>query len=224
MKRIIRRIWRSLSGKKLVLVAASLLFMGCASKSPPVEFYTLDPLPRTQATAEPTSAAPAIRIGVGPVRFPESLDRPQIVTRTAPNRLKVDEFHRWASSLRVNFSRVLTENVSILLKSNRVAAFPWPDYFEPTLQVIMEVQDFVATPGQDIVLSARWAIAEPNRRSAMSVRQTLIRNPLASDDYAAQVAAQSAAVQTLSRQIVEELQRVKRELKAPETKDSTSRR
>jgi uncharacterized lipoprotein YmbA len=198
----------------LVLVAASLLFIGCASKSPPVAYYTLDPLPRTQAAAELTSAASATRIGVGPIRFPESLDRPQIVTRSAPHRLKVDEFHRWASSLSVNFSRVLTENISILMRTNRVAAFPWPDYFEPTLQVIMEVQEFVATPGQAVVLSARWAIAEPNRRSALAVRQSTIRNPLASADYAAQVAAQSAAVQTLSRQIVEELQRVKRERKA----------
>ncbi len=213
MKRIIRRIRRPLSGNMLTLFATSLLFMGCASKSPPVEFYTLDPLPRTQATAELKSATQVTRIGVGPIRFPEYLDRPQIVTRTAANRLKVDEFHRWASSLSVNFSRVLTENVSILMRTNRVAAFPWPDYFEPTVQVIVEVQNFVATPGQGVVLSARWAIAEPNRRSALSVRQSLIRQALAGSDYTAQVAAQSAAVQALSRQIVDELQKVKRELK-----------
>ncbi len=212
MKRIIRRIWWSLSGKLLTVSAAILLFAGCASKSPPVEFFTLDPLPRTQTAAELESAIQVTKIGVGPTRFPEYLDRPQIVTRTAANRLKVDEFHRWASSLSVNFSRVLTENVSILMRTNRVAAFPWPDYFEPTVQVIVEVQDFVATPGQDVVLSARWAIAEPNRRSALTVRQSLIRQPLAGSDYTAQVAAQSAAVQVLSRQIVEELQKVKREL------------
>ncbi len=216
MKRIIRRIWRSLSGKILTVSAAILLFAGCASKTPPVEFYTLDPLPRTRATADIESATQVTRIGVGPIRFPEYLDRPQIVTRTAANRLKVDEFHRWASSLSVNFSRVLTENVSILMRTNRVAAFPWPDYFKPTVQVILEVQDFVATPGQDVVLSARWAIAEPNRRSTLSVRQSLIRQPLAGSDYTAQVAAQSAAVQALSRQIVDELQRVKREPRTTE--------
>jgi hypothetical protein len=200
---------RSLSGKLLLVFTASLFYMGCASKSPPVEYYTLDSLPRAQATAGLASVAQAHRIGVGPVRFPEALDRPQIVTRTGPNRLAVDEFYRWASSLSVNFSRVLTENISILLRTNQVAAFPWPDYFEPTLQVIMGVQDFVVTPGEGVVLSARWAIAEPNRRSALSVRQSLIRQPLTATDYAAQVAAQSAAVETLSRQIVEELQRVK---------------
>lgn len=203
---------RSVSGKMVLVFSASLLFMGCATKSPPVEFYTLNSLPRPQATAELTSVDHAHAIGVGPVRFPEALDRPQIVTRTGPNQLNVDEFHRWGSSLSVSFSRVLAENLSILLRTNHVAAFPWPEYFEPTLQVIMDVQDFVATPGQDMVLSARWAIAKPNGRSVLSVRQSVIKKPLAATDFETQVAVQSAALETLSHEIVEELKRLSKEL------------
>ena len=206
---------RSISATRVLVFSASLLFMGCATQSPPVEFYHLSSLPRPQATSELTTTDQAPKIGIGPVRFPEFLDRPQIVTRTGPNRLNVDEFHRWGSPLRVHFSRVLTENISILLGSHRVAAFPWPAYFEPTLRVIMDVQDFVAISGEGVVLKARWAIVESNRRSALSVRQSVIQKPLVTDDFEAQVAVYSDVLETLSREIAEELKRFKKDRKDP---------
>ncbi len=205
---------KSIGGKRILVILVNLFILGCVTQSPPVEFYKLSSLPRPQATAEPTNLDQALAIGVGPVRFPEYLDRPQIVTRTGPNRLNVDEFHRWGSSLRAHFSRALTENISILLRTNRVAAFPWPTYFEPTLHIIMDVQDFVATPEEGVVLSARWAIVEPNRKSALSVRQSVISKPLVSNDFEAQVAVQSDALETLSREIVEELKKLGKETKS----------
>jgi len=43
-------------------------------------------------------------IGLGPIRLPELLDRPQIVIRTGSNRLQLAEDRRWAESLAENIS------------------------------------------------------------------------------------------------------------------------
>ena len=42
---------------------------------------------------------PGVIIGVGPVKFPEYLDRPQMVTKNKEGILKFDEFNRWGESL-----------------------------------------------------------------------------------------------------------------------------
>ncbi len=93
----------------MVLFIAVLL-AGCRSSAPQIEFYTLNSLSPETEKANPTDAALNIAVGVGPVEIPQALDRPQIVTRTGPNKITLDEFHRWASPLREDFARVLAEN------------------------------------------------------------------------------------------------------------------
>jgi uncharacterized lipoprotein YmbA len=98
-----------------------LITVGCGTTDP-ARFYTLSPLaiPGTEAEA----AGQGVAIGVGPIKLPEHLDRPQIVTRTSRNELKLAEFDRWAGSLADDFSRVLAENLSILLSTDRVSVYP----------------------------------------------------------------------------------------------------
>ena len=84
------------------LLGAAVLLLGACASSPPSSFYLLTPM----------SAAPAVRgsgpiVGVGPVRLADYLDRPQIVSRAAPNRLQVSEVHRWGGSLQDNLLLVL---------------------------------------------------------------------------------------------------------------------
>ncbi len=112
----------------IVAFVCSLLLQGCAGKSGPTTFYTLSPM--EAAPAEKTSVSAAeLNIGIGPVTFPSELDRQRIVTRSGRNRLEIDEFHRWGGSLESNFVRVLIENLSQLLGSERIMAQPWERYF-----------------------------------------------------------------------------------------------
>ncbi|HEX5606452.1 MAG TPA: PqiC family protein, partial [Candidatus Binatia bacterium] len=67
----------------------------------------------------------ALSLGIGPIKIPRYLDREQLVTRISQNRFAIAENDRWAEPLEENFSRVLSENLSILLQIDRVAAFPW---------------------------------------------------------------------------------------------------
>ena len=64
-------------------------------------------------------------VGVGPVEFPEYLDRHSVVRRTSPNQLDVAEFELWGQSLQANFTQVLGQNLEILVPGVVAVAFPW---------------------------------------------------------------------------------------------------
>ena len=101
------------------------LISGCRGTTPPVRFYTLNAVIEHTAGEPDPKIRQNLAVGVGPMEIPKSIDRPQLITRTAPNTLSVDEFHRWAGSLREDFVRALTANLAVLLKTDQVTAYPW---------------------------------------------------------------------------------------------------
>src|SRR5512137_88877 len=95
------------------LCLAAALLTGCAS--PRTNFYTLN------VAAAPDATAPAMEaVAVGPVSLPALLDRPQLVVRTAPNRVEFLETHRWAEPLKSELPRVIAADLTRLLNQARV--------------------------------------------------------------------------------------------------------
>ncbi|MBW2217673.1 MAG: membrane integrity-associated transporter subunit PqiC, partial [Deltaproteobacteria bacterium] len=101
-----------------------MLLTGCASTEPS-RFYTLTPIPGPDAEVLSETVAQDVSVGVGPINIPDYLDRQQIVTSSNQNEIKMSEFDRWAGSLEDSFARVLSENLSVLLSTDRVFLFPW---------------------------------------------------------------------------------------------------
>ena len=182
-------------------VIAAIALVGCRGTTPPVAFYTLHS-PATMKM-ESGAAGQEISIGVGPVAMPDFLDRPQIVTRTSANRISVSEFHRWAGSLPEDFLRVLAENLSILLATNSVAAYPWEGRFDPTYRVLLDVKQFDGQLGEDVLLNVTWTVVAGTAKEELLVQSSTIREPVSAPGYEALVSAQSEAIATLSREIVE---------------------
>src|SRR5215510_10856515 len=128
---------------------------GCAS-SPPTRFYVLPSL--TGAETAPPAAQPDLTIGVGPVTLHPYLDRPQIVTRASRARLILGEFDQWGAPLRDSVAQALAENLSLLVPTDRVVLHPWARTTVPEYQVTVEVLQFDAGPGGQVILAARWQI------------------------------------------------------------------
>lgn len=193
----------------LVPIVGTLLLLvfslaGCAT-TPPVQYYTLSNLSEMHQDVPESAESDTIAIGIGPVEFPKFLDRPQIVTRKSPNRIQVSEFHRWADSLPIAFSRVLAKNISILLPGDRVAVYPWEDQFVPTFRIRLNVEQFDGRFGGHVLLKVNWSVASQEGSDEPVVKNTLIEEPLPADGYEALVAAESRALAALSRAIVDEI-------------------
>jgi hypothetical protein len=92
--------------------------------------------------------------------MPPYLDRPQIVTRTSRAKLTLAEFDQWAAPLSDTIPRVLAENLSLLVPTERVILHPWPRTIDPDYQVIVEVFQFDQNPGGPVVLTARWSLLD----------------------------------------------------------------
>ena len=184
-----------------------VFLLGGCSSTPPVAYYTLNTLPEMQQEIPAALMDDTIAVGVGPVEFPKFLDRPQIVTRKSQNQIQVSEFHRWAGSFPGDFSRVLAKNIATLLPSNRVEIYPWEDTFSPIYQVKLEVEQFEGQLGEQVLLKVTWSLV--NQENDLVVKNSLIEEPVASEDYDGLVVAKSNALGTLSQAIVEEIRRLK---------------
>lgn len=175
---------------------------GCAGTSAPSKFYLLSPAP-VKGAQQKIEGVNAVAIGIGPIKFPEYLDRPQIVTRTGQNELKLSEFNRWAESLKDSFARVLTENLSTLLLTDRVFILPWRTSIPLDYQIILDVARFDSEEDGTSILNVRWVMFSEKDKKAATLRASVFQESANGDSFDARVAAMSKTLTDLSREIAD---------------------
>ena len=187
----------------VIILLVCFIPAGCSFlevKPDPSRFFALAPLPRTGQRAQDAAGTNALALGIGPIKFPGYLDRQQFVTRISQNRFAVAENDRWAEPLEENFSRVLSQNLSILLQTDRMVAYPWERSQQPTYQVQVEVLRFEPNAEQVVELWARWSIID-NTKKTVSVKETYLTQPARDKSSETSVASMSELVSDLSKEI-----------------------
>ena len=188
-------------------VIIALLLAGCGTFSPrpdPSRFFTLSSLPQVeQATLKNSTKPERMFLGVGPVKFPSYLDRQEMVVRSAQNRFDVSEHDRWAEPLQENFSRVLSENLALLLDTDLIIIYPWSPANRPRYNVEIDVLRFEANSDRNGQLFARWSIVAGTDKKVAVVKESRIIRNAKEKSTDGSVAALSEAVGELSREIAE---------------------
>ncbi len=190
---------------RIVVLGASLTILSGCVGTAPSRFYVLSSLTGPKIETQAGADERRLAIGIGPIEFPEYLDRPQIVTRVSANELKLSEFHQWAEPLKDNFSRALAENLSILLSTDRIAVFPWRGSTPIDYQVAVEVTRFDGEPARDVSLIARWTVYEAKGKRVLLTRKSNLSVPTGASGYEALVFSQSRVLANLSREIADAL-------------------
>ena len=179
---------------------ALFVLSGCFSNTPPTQFYLL-PSPTGVDTAPPASAVQRdLTIGVGPVTVPPYLDRLQIVTRTSRAKLVLADFDHWAAPLQDTITRVLAEDLSLLIPTDRVVLYPWPRTIDPNYQVTVEVLQFDRGTGSQVVLAARWSLLDRDGKELV-MRTSRFSMAAGAPDYEAAVTAMGRTLEALGRDI-----------------------
>ncbi|MCP4682703.1 MAG: membrane integrity-associated transporter subunit PqiC [Desulfobacterales bacterium] len=186
----------------LIFSLAALVFAGCRGAAPAVTFYHLTPLENVEGKGLEQAAMQNILIGIGPVRIPEYLNRPQIVSRSGANRFSLSEFNRWGGYLDKNFMRVMVEDISLLLSTNRVLLFPWGDQADPDYRVAFDIHQFDGQLDGSVLLNVTWTIKDKNGSENLYWKKSIIQQSVSGPDYDALVSAHSRAIAELSREIV----------------------
>ena len=183
------------------------LMAGCAfvggGTQQPTKNYVLNSLfseeNQTQAIADLGNTG----ILVGPIRLALYLDRADIVIRNSQNQIRLADFSQWAGPLQENFSRVLAENLSVLLATDRVGIFPGTRGMSFDFNVTANVTRFDGRPGERADLRARWVILGKNRKDVLFENHSLLSQPTIDDSMEALIAAESRTLADLSREIAE---------------------
>jgi uncharacterized lipoprotein YmbA len=192
-----------------VFFAGLLFALGCTATTEKARFYKLNSLTSPESIAHTQATGGGVAIGIGPIKFPDHLDRSEIVTRTSGNALQLAEFHRWAGSLEKDFSRILAENLSILLSTDYIFMFPFTQAAPIDYRVAVEVVRFDGELGKNATLIARWSVAEEGEKKALkSVRRSSITKPADDNSYEAMAAAMSGTVEDLSREMAETIKTI----------------
>jgi uncharacterized lipoprotein YmbA len=163
----------------LGLAGAVLALAGCISlkRTPEARFFVL------QSLAQPTAAQgrqePIGIVGVEAVRLPGHLDRPQLITWTAPNELTVDEFLRWAEPLEDGITRTLVENLAALLPDYQVVRRPWPGGTHARCRVAVSLRHFGLQRDGTVQLDGRLALLPDRGERALLMQPvSMTRGPL----------------------------------------------
>jgi len=185
-----------------LLGALATLAAGCLGGSPQPQFYTLSEA-SGPAAGPPLASLPELGLVVGPIVFPRYLDRPEIVSRDGANRLVLADAHRWGGSLRNDILRVVGDDLGRLLGTARVAIYPAEPRFPASYRILLDIREFEGTRGSSVVLRVRWTIAAAGDGRAVFIAESRFEQPVASASVDDMVAAESAALGTLIRQIAE---------------------
>lgn len=180
--------------------AAVVLALTGACASSPTQHFKLsavaDPA-RAQAAADDQTRP---SVAVGPVLVPALVDRPQMVFNTGTNQVRLDEFNRWAAPLADEITRVTMENLTQLLVTPDV----WPAAADPVsraeLKLRIDVVDFQATPGESVLVDARWSV---RRGSISRSGRSMLREPCSGPGADAVAAAYSRALATMAADIAD---------------------
>ncbi|MCX5899923.1 MAG: PqiC family protein [Proteobacteria bacterium] len=188
-----------------ILTCLALVVLSGCLRSAPTKFYLLHAL---ENPAAQNASTRQIVLGVGPVELPDYLNRPQIAGRVTPNELNFSEYSRWAEPLERCVQRVLAENMSLLLGTERIELYPWRPSLPIDYQVRVRITRFDGTAGDAAVLIAYWSICGKDGATGLLERKTVISEKAEGGGVEGIVQAQNRALETLSREIAAALQKI----------------
>jgi hypothetical protein len=192
----------------LVLLSAGLALglTGCVGgHSPDARFFHLQPASDVTPLSAPLD--PAYFIVVKPVALESYLRQPQIADRVSTYEVTYGEFSRWAEPLDRNITRVVTENLRRILRTDRIAVVPQAVQGEKIITVMLEVKQFERQPDGHTALSAAWLLQSEQEGGAVRTGTADLKAPVAAGAPTEEaVAVQSRLLADLSGRIAADLE------------------
>ncbi|MBT4570819.1 MAG: membrane integrity-associated transporter subunit PqiC [Nitrosomonadales bacterium] len=188
--------------KYIALMFVTFLIFGCAKNSKPIEYYMLDASVGISSN-ESLELDKGPLIGLGPIRLPEYLDRPQMVVAVSENKYKLIESHRWAEKLDQNISLALFRALPGQLGTDRMIRYPWPQRPGVDYQIKIDILELNIDPTGQSRLVAQWSIKSKDK-TLLNKRSSFIAKA-STTDVDKMVQAQSECLTKLGQEIVSNL-------------------
>ncbi|MCX5712782.1 MAG: PqiC family protein [Candidatus Omnitrophica bacterium] len=152
-------------------------------------------------------------IGIGPVRIPEYLNRPQMVTRGKDALLTFAQFDRWAEPLDSTILRLLDQDVAAMLTGSETVKFSWGILVPVKYQVTVDVIQIESDLNNNMKMIARWSIFDLEPKELIFTKSSEISVPVEPHDYFGMSNALGAIVANLSSEVAQELSSISKKPK-----------
>ena len=183
----------------------AVMLAGCLSNpTRPSNFYVLNPEPGQPVAGRQTSPEP-LSLVLGPVELPEIYERPQIVTRSATNRVELAEFDRWGGALNKDITRVLAQNLMARLNTDNVQLYPISGRDKPDFQLGLRFFRLDGDPQTSAYLDGAWRLLDGARGCELAARRFEIEEPVSAAGYPGLVSAISRGLARLSQEMAEQV-------------------
>ena len=182
-------------GVAVVLLTCMVIFLqvGCSTRSKTASFYILSSMKGPEFRLE----------SISPVSLPKYLKKSQIVTRTGSNELHLAEFDLWAGKIEEDIGRVIADNLTNLLATDKVFMYPLMDAVKLDYTIKIDISRFDGELGSKVELIVRWSIFDSLGNMVKGPTATHLVEPVIGPGYPEMVAAQSQILASLSRQLAE---------------------
>jgi len=181
------------------MIALTLFLSGCMRNSGPVQFYMLNADSGIADTVRVPAGSQGTVIGLGPIRIPDYLNRPQMIVAVSDNQYRLFEDHRWAERLDQNISLALFKALPRQIGTERIVRFPWSQRQVIDYQVGIDILEFNVDANGQSRLIAQWFIKRKDKPTID--RRSDYRFPASTTDQAVMVKAQSQCLTKLGQEI-----------------------
>jgi len=151
-----------------VMLLLSLLLPGClgGGATTPIRYYLVDAVKPVNI---PFSSDKPLIIEIIDLHIPQYLERFNIATRSAENRLEFSEYNQWGENLRKNLMRTMARNLSKLLSTVDIGtplnrSLSLPDY-----RIQIYIEKFEQDIDGKVRLAARWQLSDASEPKPLGI-------------------------------------------------------
>ena len=187
-------------------VCLALVLSGCISvpNSPTPRFYALQAVDENQVSKK-INIASDVLIGVGPVKIPKYQDMPQIVTQDKEKMLKFAQFDRWGEPLDLGMTRLIRENLAVMLPEAKFTLYPWNSSVPVKYQVVVEIVQLDSDLDKDLFIVAQWLVIDVQNTKTIIIKRSEFRQSIVPQNYSGLAKTLGMACASLSSEIAEAL-------------------
>ena len=193
----------------VILAMLPMVVTGCGT-SKPSQFYLLHSLRESEDGVSTAAGKAGPSVLIGPVTLPAYLNRAQVVTQSGDHEVVVDETTRWAEPLQANVSRVLVEDLSLLLNTPEVYAFDRRASTPVDFQIIIDVTRFDTDADGGAYLTAFWRVVGKGSKAPIIKRKSVFHAAASSAGTTKTLDAQNQALSEFSRELAKAIQSLPR--------------
>ncbi len=136
----------------LLLLCTSCIQIG--SPPQPIQHYLLE----SWHKAPIVFPGNTLNIDIQLINFPDYLDRSQIVTRNNNHSICFSDSEHWAEPLQDNLTRVIRENLTLILPGARISVSPWENASADGIKLKLMVNNFFGKLSDQTQIDIRWTI------------------------------------------------------------------